>query len=130
MLARVAGGDTVVAGQRVRSGQRVIIPVYAIHRREEVFPDPHAFRPERFAADEEPPDRFSYLPFGAGPRICLGASFAMTEAIVVLATLVRAIDLKPLDGPQVWPVALLSLQPRGGMVMVARALPTTSAVCP
>jgi cytochrome P450 len=121
LLTRVAGRETTVGDQRVRAGQRVNIPVYAIHRREALFPDPHAFEPDRFASEKEPPSRFSYLPFGAGPRLCLGASFAMTEAIAVLATLVRAIDLQPAGGAPVWPVARLSLQPRGGMPMIAQA---------
>lgn len=120
LLTRVAGRDTMVAGHRVRVGQRVNIPVYAIHRRADVFPDPHAFDPDRFAPDRPQPSRHSYLPFGAGPRICLGAAFAMTEAVAVLATLVRAVEFEPPPIEKVWPVAQISLRPKGGMPMVVR----------
>ncbi len=121
MLTRVAGRDTNVAGHRVKAGQRINLPIYAIHRRADVFPDPHAFDPDRFDAERPQPSRYSYLPFGAGPRICLGASFAMAEAVTVLATLIRAVDLQPVAASQVWPVAQLSLRPRGGMPMIVRA---------
>ena len=86
----MAGRETTVDGHRVKAGQRVNLPVYAIHRRAGSFPDPHAFDPDRFASDRPQPSRHQYLPFGAGPRVCLGASFAMAEAVTVLATLVRA----------------------------------------
>ena len=122
LLTRVAGRETTIAGHRVRAGQRVNLPVYAIHRRAEIFPDPHAFDPDRFDSDRPQPDRYSYLPFGAGPRICLGASFAMAEAVTVLATLIRAVDLQPVAPERVWPVAQLSLRPRGGMPMMVQRL--------
>lgn len=117
MLTRVAVKGTVVAGHHVQAGQRVNVPVYAIHRCANRFPDPHVFDPDRFAEERARPDRYSYLPFGAGPRICLGASFAMLEAATVLATLTRAVDFKVLAPERVWPVARLSLRPREGMLM-------------
>jgi cytochrome P450 len=116
-LTRVAQKSTQLAGYKVATGQRINIPVYAIHRRAEVFPDPHAFDPDRFAPGNPVPDRFSYLPFGAGPRICLGAAFAMTEMIAVVATLVRGATFFPPDQNSVWPVAKLSLRPKGGLPM-------------
>lgn len=118
LLTRIAGRDTSVIGHKVKVGQRINIPVYAIHRRADVFPNPHSFDPCRFGPDNTRPDRYSYLPFGAGPRICLGASFAMTEAVAVLSTIVRSVDLKPLATHKVWPVAQVSLRPRGGMPMI------------
>jgi cytochrome P450 len=116
-LTRVAQKACELAGKSLKPGQRVNIPIYAIHRRADVFPDPHAFDPDRFAPDKAAPDRFSYLPFGAGPRICLGAAFAMTEMVAVLATLVRGAAFTPPDQSQVWPIAKLSLRPGGGMAM-------------
>ena len=117
MLTRIARRDTELAGHRVRAGQRVNVPIYAMHRSSERFSDPHAFDPDRFAEDRPLPDRYGYLPFGAGPRICLGASFAMAETVTVLATLTRAMNLLPANLGQVWPVARLSLRPRNGMPM-------------
>jgi cytochrome P450 len=87
-----------------------------------VFPDPHAFNPERFDGEKSQPDRYSYLPFGGGPRICLGASFAMAEAVTVLASLIRAVDLELVAAELVWPVAKLGLRPRNGLPMIVRAL--------
>jgi cytochrome P450 len=117
MLTRVAQEDVLVAGHQVKAGQRVNVPVYAIHRRADNFDDPHAFNPDRFADDRQPPDRFAYLPFGAGPRICLGASFAMAEAATIMATLMRAMRFELTASEQVWPVARLSLRPRSGLLM-------------
>ncbi|TPG12721.1 cytochrome P450 [Sphingomonas oligophenolica] len=117
ILTRIARQDTELAGHRVRVGQRVNVPVYAMHRSPERFPDPHAFDPDRFAENRPHQDRYSFLPFGAGPRICLGASFAMAESVTVLATLARAFDLVPAAPKRVWPVARLSLRPRNGMPM-------------
>jgi cytochrome P450 len=119
-LTRVAQQACELAGQSLKPGQRVNIPIYAIHRRADVFPDPHAFDPDRFGPDQAAPDRFSYLPFGAGPRICLGAAFSMTEMTAVLATLVRGAAFTPPDQSQVWPIAKLSLRPKGGMPMQVR----------
>ena len=124
LLTRVAGRDTEVAGQTVKAGRRINIPVYSIHRRADLFADPNAFDPDRFASDRAQPGRHSFLPFGAGPRVCLGASFAMAETVTVLATLVRAVDLWPAAPARVWPVAQLSLRPRGGMPMTIRARST------
>jgi cytochrome P450 len=111
-----------LAGENVSAGQRINIPVYAIHRRAEIFPDPHAFDPDRFGPDKPQIERFSYLPFGAGPRICLGAAFAVTEMVAVVATLVRGATFKPPALNTVWPIAKLSLRPRGGMPMQVELL--------
>jgi cytochrome P450 len=116
-LTRVAQEATVLAGRKVAAGQRVNIPIYAIHRRASVFADPNAFNPDRFGPDKPQPDRFSFLPFGAGPRICLGAAFAMTEMVAVIATLVRGAVFTPPDVETVWPLAKLSMKPKGGMPM-------------
>jgi cytochrome P450 len=118
LLTRVAQREVEVGGHCVRAGQRVNVPVYAIHRRAAHFQEPHAFNPDRFSQDRPQPSRFSYLPFGAGPRICLGASFAMTEAVCVLATLMRAVDFKLVAPERVWPVARLSLLPKDGLQML------------
>jgi cytochrome P450 len=116
-LTRVARRATTLGGIAIRAGARVLIPVYALHRHKAYWLHPDAFDPERFMPGAEPPDRYVYMPFGAGPRICAGAAFAMTEAVTVLATLVRGADLRLDPDHEVYPVAGLSLQPRGGLPM-------------
>ena len=72
---------------------------------------PDRFDPERFLPDAEPPARFSYLPFGAGPRACIGAQFALTETVLVLARLVQAFRIELADQRPVLPLARITLQP-------------------
>jgi cytochrome P450 len=89
-LARTAAQEVAIGGHRVRSGQLVLIAVYALHRRPDLWPDPDVFEPDRFAPGSEGVRTpFAYLPFGAGPRACMGGAFAMTEMTTALATLVR-----------------------------------------
>lgn len=114
-LTRVATRDTEIDGRRIRAGTRILIAVYALHRHRRHWHDPDAFDPDRFAPGMPVPDRHLYMPFGAGPRICLGAAFAMTELVVTLATLVRAARFTPLSAP--FPVASTSIRPGGGLPM-------------
>jgi cytochrome P450 len=120
LLTRVSMCDTELAGHAVRAGQRINIPVYAVHRRASVWSDPHSFDPGRFLPGQPAPDRFAYLPFGAGPRICVGAAFAMAEATALLVTLVRGADLSLAPGARVWPQSGLALYPRHGLPMQIR----------
>ncbi|MEP9360480.1 cytochrome P450 [Sphingomonas sp. KR3-1] len=114
-LTRVCMHDTVIDGRAIRAGTRILVPVYALHRHRAHWHAPDAFDPDRFAPGEPQPDRHLYLPFGAGPRICLGAAFAMTELVVILATLARSARFTPLSTP--WPVASTSIRPGGGLPM-------------
>jgi cytochrome P450 len=120
LLTRVSLKDAELAGHHVRAGQRINIPIYAIHRRAAVWPDPHVFDPSRFLAASAPPDRFAYLPFGGGPRICIGAAFAMAEMITLLTTLLRSADMSLSPNARIWPQTGLALYPRHGMPMRVR----------
>lgn len=117
MMTRVCVETTEVAGIPVKAGTRVLIPTYALHRHRKHWRDPDVFDPDRFAPGQPAPDRYLYLPFGAGPRVCLGSAFAMTELAVILATLVRGARFAVAPGHRVWPTGLLALRPEGGLPM-------------
>jgi cytochrome P450 len=97
----------------------VNIPIFALHRNLRLWRDPHAFDPDRFAPERSKGRaRYAFLPFGGGPRVCIGASFAMIEAAVILATLVRAFRFQPVAGHRPKVVARLTLRPAGGMPLL------------
>ena len=122
MISRTAQADDTLCGREVRRGDTVIIPIYALHRNALLWGDPDAFRPERFA-DRKAIPRYAYLPFGDGPRICIGASFALQEAVIVLATLLSRFRFRPVPGRDPEPVMILTLRPEGGVWLEAEAVP-------
>ena len=104
-----------VNGQRYffRKGASLIVSSIAMHRLPEYFPEPEAFRPERWTAGEVAPPKYAYLPFGGGPRVCLGNLFAMMEAQVILATMAQHVRLLPVEpGLPDWS-PLITLRPQG-----------------
>lgn len=118
LIPRIATEDTTLGGLPVPGGRPVYIPVYAIHRHEALWTAPGAFDPDRFAPDRaRAMPRGTYLPFGAGPRICIGASFAYVEAVVILATVVRRLKLSTRPDMSPKPVIRLTMRPDGGMPM-------------
>ena len=101
----------------VKGAQFQIMP-WTIHRHRRLWNDPDAFLPERFHPENRDAiDRYQYLPFGAGPRVCIGASFAMQEAIIALAVLLRQWRFDTLPQTKPWPVQKLTTQPQGGLPM-------------
>ncbi len=105
---------------RFKKGATLIISTIAMHRLPEYFPEPERFWPERWAAGEPQPPKYAYLPFGAGPRICLGNLFAMMEAQVILATMVQHVRLAPEPGTRVEWDPLITLRPSGPVRMWVR----------
>ncbi|MDH3265009.1 MAG: cytochrome P450 [Paracoccaceae bacterium] len=127
MLSRTALRPDTLCGREVRPGDTVMLPIYALHRNHLLWDDPHAFDPARFA-DPKAIDRYAYLPFGAGPRICIGASFAIQEAVIILATLVSRYRFARVPGKEPKPVLILTLRPEGGVwLMVERDGPEAAA---
>lgn len=120
MVSRTAQAADELCGREIRPGDTVILPIYALHRHHDLWPAPHAFRPERWV--EGRPERYAYLPFGDGPRICIGASFALQEAVIVLATLLANFRFKAVPGKQPDPVMILTLRPEGGVWLEAERL--------
>ncbi|MCT4578951.1 cytochrome P450 [Donghicola sp.] len=114
LVSRTARKADRLCGREVRPGDTVMIPIYALHRNNLLWDDPDAFRPERFA-DRKAIRRYAYLPFGDGPRICIGASFALTEAVIILATLLSRYRFDPVAGRDPKPVMILTLRPEGGV---------------
>ncbi len=113
-LSRTAMAADTLCGREIRPGDTVILPIYALHRNSLLWEDPDAFRPDRFADPKAVP-RFQYLPFGDGPRICIGASFALQEAVIVLATLLARFRFTQVPGKEPKPVMILTLRPEGGV---------------
>lgn len=107
-------------GQRVKidAGVTVLIMPWTLHRHELYWDKPRAFMPERFLPENRDRiHRFQYLPFGAGPRICIGATFAMQEAVIALAVLMNRYRFDATPDTKPWPVQKLTTQPRNGLPM-------------
>ncbi|SFE45691.1 cytochrome P450 [Roseivivax sediminis] len=113
-VSRNAVADDELPGASVRKGDLVMIPIYALHRHRKIWSDPDQFVPERWI-DAPRPDRYTYLPFIDGPRVCIGARFAMQEAVIVLATLLARFRFTPVEGRDPDPVAVITLRPEGGV---------------
>jgi len=113
-LSRTAQADDELCGREVRRGHTVILPIYALHRHRKLWSDPDSFDPDRFAPGHQT-DRFAFLPFGDGPRICIGANFALQEAVIILSTLLARFRFTAIPGKAPKPVMILTLRPEGGV---------------
>lgn len=120
IISRTARVADRLCGREVRPGDTVMIPIYALHRNRLLWQDADAFIPERFK-DIKAIERYAYLPFGDGPRICIGASFAVQEAVIVLATLLSRRRFHLVPGKQPKPVMILTLRPEGGVWLTSEA---------
>jgi cytochrome P450 len=117
-MSRAAVEDDRVAGYKVPRGTLVVIAPWVLQRHRRLWSEPDAFDPDRFMPGRrEAIDRFAYLPFGAGPRVCIGASFALQEAVVVLAEIMRTARFDLAEGHRVHPVHRVTLRPEGGLPM-------------
>ncbi|NSX53903.1 cytochrome P450 [Parasulfitobacter algicola] len=114
LLSRTAQSSDTLCGRDIRKGDTVILPIYALHRNHLLWENPDHFDPDRFV-DPKAINRFAYLPFGDGPRICIGASFALQEAVIILATLISRFRFKRVPGKDPKPVLILTLRPEGGV---------------
>lgn len=117
-LSRMAIAPDVAGGVDIPKGALVVIAPYVLHRHETLWSEPNQFRPERFLPGARAAiDRFAYLPFGAGPRICIGLQFAMTEAVIALSILTRRLRFDYAGERPPVPVHQITLRPQGGMPM-------------
>ena len=116
-IARVSKDAMEIGGMQIPARTRIHIPIFALHRNVGLWDSPNAFDPDRFSGVKAR-SRFAFLPFGGGPRICIGAGFAMLEAAIILATVVRAFCFQPVAGHRPKPVAKVTLRPAGGMPLL------------
>lgn len=121
VVSRTAMAHGLLGDTEIRKGDTVMIPIYALHRSHLLWDAPDAFMPDRFL-DRRAIQRFAYLPFGDGPRICIGASFALQEAVLILATLLSRFRFEKVAGRDPDPVMILTLRPEGGVWLTAEPI--------
>lgn len=118
---RLAMDDVQIDGYAIPKGGLIFISPYVMHRDPRYFAEPERFNPERFsAANEKNIPRYAYLPFGGGPRVCIGNSFAMMEAQLILATMVQRLRLSLAAGQVVEPQPYITMGPKNGLKMQPR----------
>ena len=118
VISREATTDDVLCGRPIKAGSLVLVVPWLLHRHRRLWRDPDRFDPERFAPEQtRRRDRYAYVPFGAGPRRCLGGFFAMTEACLILATIAQRVSLTLRPGFRVEPRCRLTLRPARGLPM-------------
>lgn len=117
IVVRDAVEDVTIGDEAVTAGTSVFVPIYAIHRHTALWTDPDRFDPDRFGPEEtKARHRYAYLPFGAGPRVCIGMSFALLEAAAILAVLLPAARLRATGGDPTLKLRI-TLRPGDGMPM-------------
>lgn len=125
-LARRAVRDTQIGPYNVPRRSEVVIWIYFTHRDARYFPEPEQFRPERFEPEAEASrPRHAYLPFGLGPRACIGRSFAQVEATILLASLLQRFTFRYDAKKPPRMRARITLTPAGGLVLVPQSIPPT-----
>jgi cytochrome P450 len=119
-IGRRALTEHRVDGQAIPARAVIVVSPYLVHRDARWWPEPQAFRPERWAEEDRSRPRTAYLPFGAGPRMCIGEPFAWMEGVLVLASLARRWRLTPVLGRPVEFQPAVTLRPKGGLPMTVR----------
>jgi len=117
-ISRQANGADQFGDFKIEKDEVFMVQLFALHRHQTLWEWPDAFMPERFMGEAgEQIDRFQYLPFGVGHRVCIGERFAMVEAGILIASLMRAFRFKYAGASPAYPTIRLSLQPEEGMPM-------------
>jgi len=121
-LGRRALGEDEIGGYYVAANTVIAICIYTLHRHPDFWENPEAFQPERFSPDNSAGrHRFAYVPFGAGPRQCIGNTFGLMEASLIIAGIARRYDLQLVPGTEVQPQAVFVLRPARDLMMTLRA---------
>ncbi|KAM7303973.1 putative cytochrome P450 [Ixodes scapularis] len=95
LLSRACRADTTILGQFFPKGVNIMVPVWHIHHDAELWPDPFKFDPERFDPDAPPHHPAAFIPFGLGPRMCIGMRFALLELKTALCKIIRKYRISP-----------------------------------
>jgi cytochrome P450 len=118
-VARTALRDCEIGGFRIPAGANVVMSQWVMHRDPRFYGDPEKFDPDRWTAENtQRLPRFAYFPFGGGPRLCIGASFAMMEATLLLAAIAQRFQLRLVPGQSIVPVPSITLRPKNGIRVV------------
>jgi cytochrome P450 len=115
-LGREPREDVVVAGVAIPKGTQVILCPWVMHHDAQFFPEPDRFWPERWLT-QPAPRRFAYMPFGAGPRVCIGSHFALAEAMIILAVVLQRVEPELAAQPELDLMPSVTLRPRGPVLM-------------
>jgi cytochrome P450 len=111
-----------LCGRPMRPNDILFLPIWALHRHELLWERPEEFDPDRFDPVSGPKrDKYQYLPFGAGPRVCVGANFAMMQAQIILATLIQRFRFRPSE-PAPHPVMTMTVRPEPGVFLELQPL--------
>ncbi|MGB0930195.1 MAG: cytochrome P450, partial [Chitinophagales bacterium] len=103
-------------GLKIKKDQNIQCCIYALHHSEKYYPEPDVFNPERFTPENvKARPSHHYMPFGAGPRFCIGNHFAMMEMQLILATMVQSFDFELVEGQKIVPESLITLRPKYGI---------------
>jgi cytochrome P450 len=120
-VARTVIKDFELGGYRIPAGANVVMSQWIMHRDPRFFSDPENFDPDRWSNESlQKLPKFAYFPFGGGPRQCIGASFAMMEAVLLLATIAGRFQLGKVEGRPIVPVPSFTLRPREGIYVALR----------
>ena len=123
-IERQALGDDEICGHPIRKGDLVSVWPWLVHRHRGLWRDPDVFDPENFSPEEKAGrHRYQYIPFGAGPRVCIGAQFATAEALLILAVWLARFRFSPVPGHEVEVQADIALRPKGGLPLRVEVRP-------
>lgn len=123
VLARTPKIATQLGGIPYQPGDQLVVPVWSVHRHENLWNDPGCFDPDRFLPEREAGmARMQFLPFGAGPRVCIGSGFAMAEAKVLLAEMLRSAEFAYAGRQEPDPISRVTLRPRHGLPVDVKML--------
>jgi cytochrome P450 len=129
-IERRAQADDVLGDLAVRKGDLVAVWPWIVHRHEALWTRPEAFDPERFSPEARAGrHRFQYLPFGAGPRVCIGAQFATSEALVILANWLALHEVSPAPGYELALASDITMKPRGALPLHVKLRRTSRHCC-